>query len=196
MINSTITKLTTNGKRLGFCRALLLAVALLETLPSVKASEWGFTLIGQPSAAVISEEGAPEVFRISGAGSFDPEGKAATGSGSFLVVNGLDDVDASLGGPTFRGTWKVTDFISWTPDGGPNKGQQGGTLKVRMTLSFSVGLKKELKGFEFPGVILTVICPIVNGQFIESDDAITVDFGFEKFDVNTTGFTAFHLKKP
>jgi len=190
----------TQGHSLGVCRSILLAAALLGLAPTLKASNWGFNLLGQPSAAKTEEQGETEepqeVVQLTGAGNFNPEAGIAAGGGSFAAFNALDDVDASLGGPSFRGTWKVTDLVSWTPDGGPNPGLQGGTLQVLITLSFKVGLNREAKGFEFPGILLTIICPFVDGAFVESEDAINLDFGFETFTLNTTGFTGFHLKKP
>jgi hypothetical protein len=189
-----------HGNSLGIWRSLLLATALLGLTPTLQASNLGFNLLGQPSAAKTEEPGEieelQEVVQLTGAGAFNPEAGTAAGGGSFAAFNALDDIDASLGGPTFRGTWKVTDLISWTPDGGPNPGLQGGTLQVRITLSFKVGLTSEAKGFEFPGILLTIICPFVDGAFVESEDAINLDFGFETFTADTTGFTGFHLKKP
>ena len=112
---------------------------------------------------------------MTGAGKFDTEAGTATGQGSFAVFNGFDDVDVTLGGPTYRGTWKVTDFVSWTPEGG---------LQVRVTLSFKVGVNEAHKGLEYP-VLLTI-----------TESGIKVDFGFELFASNTTGSAAFHLKRP
>jgi hypothetical protein len=207
MKTSTITNQKTanhirNGNPRHLCQSLLLATSLLGLPSALQASDWGFNLIGKPTVEKTEEPGEAdehevrEVIQMTGAGAYNPEAGTVSGSGSFAVFNAVDDVDASLGGPAFRGTWKVTNLISWTPDGGPNPGLQGGTLQVEITLSFKVGLNSESKGFEFPGVILTVICPFVNGEFVESEDAINLDFGFETFTANTTGFTGFHLKKP
>src|SRR5580765_7052092 len=124
MINSTITNQTTNGKHLGLCRAVLLATALLGLLPALQASDWGFNLIGQPSAAKTEEPGeaeeheVPEVIQMTGAGKFNPEAQTASGGGSWTVLNGTDAIDEFFGGTPFHGTWQVTKFISWTPDGG------------------------------------------------------------------------------
>jgi hypothetical protein len=199
--NKTVLLNATNGKPLGICRSLLLATALLGFLPTVQASEWGFNLIGKPSVEKTEHdelnEELPEVIQMTGAGKFNPEAGTASGGGAFAMFNAVDELDGPFGGPTFRGTWKVTDLTSWTPDGGPNPGLQGGTLQVRITLFFKVGLNKESKGFEFPGVGLTIICPFVDGQFVESEDAINVDIlGLELFSTNPTGFTAFHVKQP
>jgi len=189
--NKTVLLNATNGKPLGICRSLLLVIALLGLLPSVQASDWGFNLIGSPSAQNV--ENADEVVQMTGAGKFNPEAGTESGGGSFTFFNAEE---AFLGGPIFRGTWKVTELISWTPDGGPNPGLQGGTLQVRITLFFKAGLNEESKGFTLPDAVLTIICPFVDGQFVESEDAISLDLGFELFAANPTGFTGFHIKQP
>ena len=195
--NKTVLLNATNGKPLGICRSILLAIALLGLLPTLEASEWGFNLIGSPTAENVEATDLPEILQMTGAGRFNPEAGTASGGGSFAVFNVLDELDAPFGGPTFRGTWKVINFISWTPDGGPNPGLQGGTLHVKITLFYKVGVNEENKGLTFAGVDLTIICPFVDGQFVESEDAINLDFfGLELFSANTTGFTGFHLKKP
>lgn len=125
------------------------------------------------------------LFEIQGAaagnaGAFNPEAETASGRGSFAVFNGYDDVDASLGGPTFRGTWQVTDFVGWTPDG---------ELQVLVTFFITVGLDEDIiKPFPFPieGVTLTI-----------SEEGINVDLlGLEQFATNMTGSARFHIKKP
>jgi hypothetical protein len=191
--SKTVRLNATDGKPLGICRSLLVATALLGLLPSVQATDWGFNLIGSPSAENAASEGLTEVVQMTGAGKFNPEAGTESGAGSFTFFNAEE---AFLGGPTFRGTWKVTDLISWTPDGGPNPGLQGGTLQVRITLFFKAGLNEESKGFTLPGAVLTIICPFVDGQFVESEDAISLDLGFELFAANPTGFTGFHIERP
>jgi len=178
--NKTVLLNATNGNPLGICRSLLLATALLGLIPALQASEWKFNLIGRPSVekTVDEEEEAnelPEVIQMTGTGTFNPEATFASGGGYFTVVNGFDDVDVSLGGPDFRGKWTITDFVSWTPDGG---------LQVLVSLTFTKGLNEASEGLVFPGVGVTI-----------SEDGIIVDFGFEIFSMNPTGSAAFHLKK-
>jgi hypothetical protein len=172
----------TSSKPLGICRSLLLGTALLSLLPTLQASEWGFNLIGKPSvqkteAPGETEQAPPEVFQMTGAGSFSPEAATASGQGTFAIFNGLEEPDIFIGGPTFRGTWKVTEFVGWTPDGG---------LQVRATLFFKVGLNEAFKetGFDLP-ILLTI-----------TEDGINVDFFFELFASESTGSAAFHPKGP
>ena len=172
----------------------LLCAALFGPLTSASATEWGFTLIGSPSA---ERSGDPdhETIQMTGAGTFDPGKGTASGGGAFVVFNAFDEPD--FGGPIIHGTWKATRVISWTPDGGLNNGLQGGTLKLAVTVFFRNGLVPELKGFSADCFELTIICPFVNGAFVESGDAINVNIcGLELFDTNHSGLTVFHIIKP
>jgi hypothetical protein len=182
MKNSTKTnRSATNGKPLGICRSLLLAAALLGILQSLQASEWGFNLIGKPSVEKTEEEPQQqhptEVFQMTGAGKFNPEAETASGQGTFAIFNGFEEPDVFFGGPTFRGTWQVTDFVGWTPDGG---------LQVLVTLTVKAGLNEATKevGLVVPNILITI-----------SEEGINVDFGFELFSTNPTGSAAFH-KQP
>jgi hypothetical protein len=169
MKNSTLT----NSKR-----ALLLAVALVTIVPALHASEWGFNLVGHPTVQPTEERELPEIFQMSGAGSFSPEAGTASGQGAFAIFNGLEEPDSFFGGPTFRGTWKVTDFVGWTPDGG---------LQVLVTFTFKNGLNEATKetGLIASGLLVTF-----------TEEGFTIDMGFELFASEMTGSTAFHLKKP
>ena len=179
--NKTVQLSATNGKPLGICRLLLLGTVLLGLLPTLQASEWGFNLIGKPSvekteALGETEQDPHEVFQMTGAGTFSPEAETASGQGTFAIFNGLEEPDIFIGGPTFRGTWKVTDFVDWTPDG----------LAVLVTLFYTVGTNDENKGLMFQGVPVLI-----------TEDGIILDFfGLELFASNTTGSVEFHLKKP
>ncbi len=104
--------------------------------------------------------------------------ETASGQGAFAIFNGFEEPDVFFGGPNFRGTWEVTDFVGWTPDGG---------LQVLVTLTVKVGLNEAFKdvGLDVPGVLVTI-----------TEDGIIVDFGFELFSTNPTGSAAFHVKKP
>jgi hypothetical protein len=164
-------------------RSLLLGL-LLGLIPTLQASEWGFRLIGKPSVELTeilgetddSEEQHPtEVFQMTGAGQFNPEKGTASGQGSFAFINAFDEDDVPIGGPTFRGTWKVTKFVSWTEAEG---------LQVIVTLFYKVGLNEASKGFEAPALITI------------SRDGINYDDGFELFSSNTIGSATFNLKKP
>jgi hypothetical protein len=166
---------------------VLLFAILLGPLSSAHATDWGFTLIESPSAERNGDEEFHETIQMTGAGTFNPEQGTASGGGSFTIVNAFDDI----GGPTFHGTWKVTEFISWEPDGEPKHGLQGGILRVQIMLFFEAGARPAFKPFTLggpsqPGLVLTI-----------TGDGINVDFfGEETFGTNPTGLAVFHIKKP
>jgi len=168
---------------------VLLLVALLGPLNSAQATDWGFTLIGSPSAERNGDVEFHETIQLTGAGTFNPEQGTASGGGSFTTTNAFDDIDA--GGPTFHGTWEVTEFISWEPEGEPKPGLQGGTLQVQIMLFYKAGARPVFSPFTLggpsqPGLVLTI-----------TGDGINVDFfGVETFGTNLTGLAAFHIKKP
>jgi hypothetical protein len=172
-----------------FSLLVLLLVALLGPLRSAHAADWGFTLIGSPSAERNGDEKFHETIQMTGYGTFNPEQGTASGSGSFTTVNAFDDLDA--GGPTFYGTWEVTEFISWEPEGEPTPGLQRGTLRVQLMLFYKAGATLAFKPFTLggpshPGLVLTI-----------TGDGINVDFfGDETFGTNHTGLAAFHIQKP
>jgi|KBSSwiStaDraftv2_1062776.scaffolds.fasta_scaffold718223_1 hypothetical protein len=166
----------------------LLLVVLLGLLSSAQAADWSFTLIGHPSVERNDDEKFHETIQMTGAGTFDPDQGTASGGGSFTSTNAYDDID--VGGPTFHGTWKMTEFISWEPDGEPKSRLQGGTLRVQTMFFFEAGERPAFKPFTLggpcqPGLVLTL-----------SRDGINVDFfGVETFGTNPTGLAAFHIKK-
>jgi hypothetical protein len=175
--NKTVLIEARNSKSLRIFRSLLLATALLGLLPTIQASDWKFNLIGKPSAEITTgeEQDPPEVIEMTGAGKFNPEAETASGGGAWAVFNAFA---ASFGGPTFRGTWEVTDFVGWTPDG---------SLQVLATLTFKMGLNEATKevGLALPKVLVTI-----------SEDGINVAVGSGLFSTNMTGSARFHLKKP
>ena len=175
---------------------VLLFVVLLGPLCSAHATDWGFTLIGHPNVEKNPDleepsEEPPETLQMTGAGAFNPDQGTASGGGSFTVFNAFDPLDMAIGGPTFYGTWTVTEFMSWKPEGDPEvepkRGPQGGTLKVRISMVFKVGVKPEFRGLQLDGVVLTL-----SGEGINVDVPGTTEI----FGSNHTGLVAFHPKKP
>ena len=171
------------------CAFLVLLLAVLFVpLHSAHATDWGFTLIGHPSVERNDDEEFHETLQMTGAGTFNPEQGTASGGGSFTTFNVFDDAD--IGGPTFHGTWKVIEFISWEPEGGPQAGPQGGTLQVQIMTFFEAGLKTEFRGLTLGGPDLPVSLTITG-------EGINVDFfGEEVFGTNPTGLAVFHIQKP
>ena len=106
MTNSTKTNHTQAASNLGLCRSLLLASALLGLLPAVQATDWGFTLIGKPSAEPTEEREQPEIFEMTGAGTFDTEAATALdqpgGAGPAVA-------DSQLNGPVVAGQAGLAD---------------------------------------------------------------------------------------
>ena len=177
-----------NGKHVGIHSLMMLLATLLGPLAAAQATDWGFTLIGAPTA----ENEQAEILRMTGAGAFNPAKGTAAGGGSFAFFNAFDENPVT---GILRGTWTVTGFDSFDSQGGPNRGAQGGTLLVEITLLFEGG---PLAGASLPGT-LAVICPFVNGAFQESGDAIvftTPVMPEAQFTIPTGGLTAFHIQKP
>ena len=99
------------------------------------------------------------------------------GSGSYSLRNAQGKV-------TVHGSWSATAFGSFTSDGGLNNGLQGGTLNITVTLYPDGGAPQT-------GVLMTVICPFVNGAPDEGDDATLVG----DFTTRIDGETVFHIEQ-
>jgi hypothetical protein len=165
--------------------SMLLLAAVLASMATARATDWGFNLIKGPTV----ETADGEILRMTGSGTFNPDSNTASGGGSFLAFNAFDEVP---GTGIIRGTWEVTGFDNFSPDGGLSPGAQGGTLNIEILFSFEVGIV----GGTLPGT-LTVICPFDGVAFPETNDAImfTSPFMPEAFIFPTDGFTAFHILK-
>ena len=177
-----------NRKRLRIHTLILSLVTLLGTLPTVRATDWGFNLIKGPTAE--TDDG--EILRMTGSGTFNPAAHTAAGGGSFSVVNAFDEVPTT---GIMRGTWVVTGFGNFSSDGGLNPGVQGGTLNVEIAFSFEVGIV----GLTLPGT-LTVVCPFDGLAFDEVNDGIgvfvpAVNETFATLPGAAPGSTVFHLIK-
>jgi len=168
--------------RLGLSLLLWLGTMLGPTIRA-QATVWGFNLLSAPMAVTGSEG---EALRITGSGTFDPVTGSITAGGAFTIYNAEE-----LGGITARGNWVATGVTSFTPDGGPNPGQQGGTLTFSAVFDFNLG-------FSVP-VVLTVICPFVDGAFQEANDAVElqiVDELFTRPPGGSGGTALFHIVAP
>jgi len=106
-------------------------IAVFAAIPLVGAqggTSYSFTFMGpnvSKAAATIPGTHVKEgdLLRIVGAGTFDTSTGAVSGGGAYTHVN----FDGTVHG---RGIWTVKQFVSFTPYGGPNPGQQGGLLKI------------------------------------------------------------------
>jgi len=110
-MNRPNLNITINAKR-ALSRMLLLA-ALVAPVAAARADSWTFNLVGAPSA-LFDESPTGEYIRLTGAGTFDPVAGTVQASGSAVVFNAEDHPAPPLG-PTLRGTWHATGFVSFVP---------------------------------------------------------------------------------
>jgi hypothetical protein len=157
-------------------KSLALALIALLVPIAVHASQWGFA-INNPTTAV--NPGTGQRIRTHGAGLFDDLSGAVSGGGSYSITNASGKVIE-------RGTWAATSYVSFASDGGINKGIQGGTLKILITLMPTQGTARN-------GQLMTIICPFEASEGLdEEDDSATVG----NFSVPAGGITVFHLIQP
>ena len=154
-------------------KSLALALIVLLLPIAAHASQWGFA-INNPTTAV--NPGTGQRIRTNGAGLFDDVSGAVSGGGSYSITNASGKVIE-------RGTWAATSYVGFVSEGGDNKGIQGGTLRILITLM-------PVHGSARTGQQMTIICPFEESEgFDESDDSATV----ENFSVPAGGVTVFHL---
>lgn len=153
--------------------AALLGAAFLCIAGGAQAATWTFNL----SKGCTSQNAVGDTIRVTGEGAFDPGAGAAAGSGNYSMRNAQGNVTA-------RGSWSATAFRSFNSQGGFNNGLQGGTLNITVTLYPDGGAPQT-------GVLMTVICPFINGAADEEDDATLVG----DFTTRIDGETVFHIEK-
>ena len=153
--------------------AALLGAAFLCVACGAQAATWTFNL----AKGCTSQNAAGETIRTTGEGAFDPGAGAVAGSGSYSLRNAQGKV-------TVHGSWSATAFGSFTSDGGLNNGLQGGILNITVTLYPDGGAPQS-------GVLMTVICPFVNGAPDEAGDATLVG----DFTTRIDGETVFHIEQ-
>src|ERR1044071_5310777 len=153
--------------------AALLGAAFLCLAGGAQAATWTFNL----PKGCTSQNPAGDTIRVTGEGAFDPVAVAVVGSGNYSIRK-------AAGKATVHGSWSATAFGSFTSDGGPNTGSQGGTLDITVTLYPDGGAPQ-------PGLPMTVICPFVNGTFEEGGDATLVG----EFTTRTGGAPEFHIEE-
>ena len=151
------------------------ALALLALLLPITAhaSQWGFAINNPTTAA---NPGTGQRIRTHGAGLFDDLSGVVSGGGSYSITN--------AGGKAIeRGTWAATSYVGFDSEGGDNKGIQGGTLRIMITLM-------PVHGSARTDQLMTIICPFEESEgFDEDDDSATVG----NFSVPAGGVTVFHL---
>jgi len=170
--------------------ALLVIMIAPAVLPHVSAqsTSFSFNLITpnvSKALATITIQGVTvlkdSTTRLTGSGAFDTSSKAVSGGGSVTGFSPTGSVDV-------RGTWVVTDFVSFNHYAGPmgNPGHQGGLLLVKA----SITITSTASGITmtFPGIPVQVSCRI-NAPSGAPDEGTTFP-GI--FDEAVSGATLFH----
>jgi hypothetical protein len=153
--------------------AALLGAAFLCLAGGAQAATWTFNL----QRGCTAQNTAGDTIRTTGEGAFDPVARAVVGSGNYSIRNAAGKV-------TVHGSWSATAFGSFNSQGGLNNGLQGGTMNITVTLYPDGGAPQT-------GVLMTVICPFVNGAFDEGGDATLVG----DFTTRIDGETVFHIEQ-
>jgi hypothetical protein len=170
--NEIIMKIGNTNKPHRNRAVALLGAAFLCIAGGAQAATWTFNL----ERGCTAQNTAGDTIRVTGEGAFDPVARAVLGSGNYSIRNAAGKV-------TVTGSWSATAFGTFSSDGGPNTGSQGGTLHITVTLHPDGGAPQ-------PGLPMTVICPFVNGAFQEGGDATLVG----QFTTSTGGETEFHIE--
>ncbi len=144
---------------------------------SAASTSYSFNLITPNIAkALATVQGTPvmmgDTIRTTGAGLFDTSGTVA-GSGSITHFK----ADGTV---FIRATWSATDFVSFTPYGGPSTGFQGGLLTIKVTVTAPEATLK---------VTMQVSC-LVNAPQGAPDEGTTFPGLFTE---RVSGNTLFHL---
>ena len=170
--------------------ALLVIMIVPAVLPHVSAqsTSFSFNLITpnvSEALATVTVQGVTvlkgSTARLTGSGTFDTSSKAITGGGSVTGFSPTGSVDV-------RGTWTVTDLVSFNQYTGPmgNPGHQGGLLMVKASVtitSTALGIT-----MTFPGILVQISCRI-NAPSVAPDEGTTFP-GI--FDEAVSGATLFH----
>src|SRR5579859_5373158 len=101
----------------------ILGAAFLCVAGAAQAAPWTFNL----ERGCTAQNTAGDTIRVTGEGAFDPLADVVLGTGNYSIRNAAGKV-------TVHGSWSATAFGSFTSDGGPNTGSQGGTLVITVTL--------------------------------------------------------------
>ena len=177
-------------------KLILAAIAVLATmiapavLPHVSAqsTSFSFNLITpnvSKALATITVQGVTilkgSTTRLTGSGTFDTSSKDVSGGGSVTGFSPTGSVDV-------RGTWTVTDLVSFNQYAGPmgNLGHQGGLLMVKASITVTTTVGGIT--MTFPGILVQISCRI-NAPPGAPDEGTTFP-GI--FDEAVSGNTLFH----
>jgi hypothetical protein len=170
--------------------AVLVIMIAPAVLPHVSAqsTSFSFNLITpniSKALATITVQGVTVVkdstTRLTGSGTFDASTSAVSGGGSVTGFSPTGSVDV-------RGTWTVTNFVSFNHYTGPmgNPGHQGGLLMVKA--SFTLTFTFNGATMTFAGIPVQISCRI-NAPSGAPDEGTTIP-GI--FDEAVSGATLFH----
>ena len=158
--------------------SFMMLAGFLGSLATARAEVYNFQLQGPNTAA---DPNSGNVIAMTGSGRFDTCEGVVTANGSFTVYD-------AEGAVLSKGTWAASEFVSFEPYGGVNRGFQTGLLEMKITLRPKGGLP-EL------GVPMTIICEdgeVPGPAEADSGDGITVG----EFSDRIGGFTLFQLIGP
>ncbi|HVH15294.1 MAG TPA: hypothetical protein VNA15_06215 [Candidatus Angelobacter sp.] len=166
----------------------MIAPAVLPHV-SAQSTSFSFNLVTpnvSKALATITVQGVTiekgSTTRVTGSGTFDTSSKDVSGGGSVTGFSPTGSVDV-------RGTWVVTDFVSFIQYTGPmgNPGHQGGLLMVKASItitSTALGIT-----MTFPGILVQISCRINAPSGTTPDEGTTFP-GI--FDEAVSGATLFH----
>lgn len=179
---------TTRMKLILATIALFVIMIAPTVLPDVSAhsTSFAFNLVApnvSKALATITVMGVTvekgSTTRLTGSGTFDTSTNAVTGGGSVTGFTPSGSVDV-------RGTWTVTNFVSFRSYGGPSSGIQGGLLMVKA--SFTLTFTFNGATMTFTGIPVQVSCE-VNAPLGSPHEGTTIP-GI--FDQAVSGKTLFH----
>ncbi len=170
--------------------ALLIIMITPAVVPHVSAqsTSFSFNLITPNVSKAVADIMIQGIFvakdsttRLTGSGTFDSSTNAVSGGGSVTGFSPTGSVDV-------RGTWTVTDLVSFNHYTGPmgNPGHQGGLLMVKASFTITFTFNGATKTFD--GIPVQISC-LINAPAMAPGEGTTIP-GI--FDQAVSGFTLFH----
>jgi len=174
-------------------------IAVFVAIPLVEAqgeTPYSFTLMGpNVSEAEMSRPPshveAGDLLRLTGSGTFDTSTGAVSGGGSFQHIKS----DGTVHG---KGVWTITQFVSFTPYGGPHSGKQGGLLKIIIEATSTWSVHWAETGPE-KFTFMVQISSLVNAPVGAPVEGCTIwggpNYAVPIFGVVVSGRTLFHMNE-
>jgi len=177
------------------CTVALLSMVWMPAARAQGDTSYSFTLMGpNVSEAEMSRPPshveAGDLLRLTGSGTFDTTG-AVSGGGSFQHIK----YDGTVHG---KGVWTVTQFVSFTPYGGPHSGKQGGLLKIIIEATSTWSVHWAETGPE-KFIFMVQISSLVNAPGGAPAEGFTIwggpGYAVPVFGEVVSGRTLFHLSE-